>query len=164
VVTLKKLSPSIAKLSEKPASKKKAVNHDSVEIVPDDVDQNKKETEVPITFESGMKKFRAKDFDEAKDIFLKLSENKKAGKKSREGAILHLGLIEFKKKNYEAAKVHFSKVFTDNPDSSFAPASLLQLGKTFKALKSNEEASMAFDELLNRFPKSKEAQEVSKLK
>jgi TolA-binding protein len=154
---------SIAKLSErqsqapeaKPA-KKKAVNPDSVDSVVDD--------EGPATFDNGMKKFKAKDFDGAKSVFEQVADNKKASRKNRDGATLHLGLIEYKNKNYEAAKVYFSKVFSESPESTFAPAALLNLGKSFTQLKSKEEASMTYDELISRFPKSKEAAEASKLK
>ena len=149
---------SLAKLSEKPApasSKKKAVSPDSVSI--DDED-------VPATFDNGLKAFRAKEFDESKAIFMEVADNKKASKKNREGATHYLGMIELRAKNYDAAKVHFSKVFSDNPNSSFAPMALLNLGKTFSATKSKEEANMTFDELISRFPKSKEATEAAKLK
>lgn len=144
---------SLAKLSDKP--KKKTVNPDSVDSVIE---------EVPATFDNGMKKYRAKDYAAAKEIFQQVADNKKASKKNREGATHHLGMIEYKNKNYESAKVYFSKLFSENPDSSFAAATLLNLGKTFNQLKSKEEANMTFDELISRFPKSKEAQEAAKLK
>jgi len=149
---------SLAKLSEKPApssSKKKAENPDSVSI--DD-------EAVPATFDNGLKAFRAKEYDASKAIFMEVADNKKASKKNREGATHYLGMIELKAKNYDAAKVHFSKVFSDNPNSSFAPMALLNLGKSFSATKSKEEANMTFDELISRFPKSKEATEAAKLK
>lgn len=154
---LEKLKALAEKPAEKTSSKKKAVNPDSVEIAIEDED-------LPATFDNGMKKYRAKEYEAAKSIFKEVSENKKASKKNREGSILYLGMSEFKLKNYEGAKVYFSKVFSDNPDSSYAPAALLNLGKTFSQLKSKEEANMTYDELLSRFPKSKEAQEAQKLK
>lgn len=149
---------SLAKLSEKPApssSKKKAVSPDSVNL--DDED-------LPATFDNGLKAYKAKDLDSAKAIFQEVAENKKVSKKNREGATHYLGMIELKAKNYDSAKVHFSKVFSDNPNSSFAPAALLNLGKTFMATKSKDEANMTYDELISRFPKSKEATEAAKLK
>ena len=152
---LEKLKALAEKPVEKTSSKKKAVNPDSVEMEDEDL---------PATFDNGMKKFRAKEYDSAKEIFKEVSENKKASKKNREGATLYLGMTEYRQKNYEGAKVYFSKVFSDNPDSSYAPQALLNLGKTFSQLKSKEEANMTFDELISRFPKSKEAQEAQKLK
>ncbi|MBC7713389.1 MAG: tetratricopeptide repeat protein [Rhizobacter sp.] len=153
---------SLAKLSkesaEKPAAKKKAVKDDDAVVAVSD------ESDVPATFDNGLKKFKDKKYSDARDIFEKVSENKKASKKNREGATHYLGMIELKNKKYEAAKVYFSKVFSENPNSPFAPASLLNLGKTFTQLKSKEEANMTYDELISRFPKSKEAQEAAKLK
>ena len=147
---------SLAKLSEKPAAapaKKKALS----------ADEGSSEESSP-TFENGLKKYREKDLDGAKEIFTIVADNKKSSKKNREGATHYLGMIEFKNKKYDSAKVYFSKVFSDNPDSSFAPAALLNLGKTFIQQKSKEEANMTFDELISRFPKSKEAAEAAKLK
>lgn len=154
---LEKLKTLAEKPAERPASKKKAVNPDSVDVDISDDD-------TPATFDGGMKKYKAKDYDSAKNIFKEVSENKKASKKNREGATAYLGLIEYRSKNYESAKVYFSKVFSENPDSSYAPLALLNLGKTFTQLKSKDEASMTFDELISRFPKSKEAQEAQKLR
>lgn len=153
---------SLAKMSEKQAeddrpSKKKTVNPDSVDVGDSDA-------ELPATIDNGMKQYKAKDFDDAKRIFESVSTNKKASKKNREIAVHHLGMIEFRKKNYEGAQVYFSKLFSENPDSNLAPATLLHLGKSFKQLKSKEEANMTFDELISRFPKSKEAAEAAKLK
>lgn len=149
---------SLAKLSEKPStpsSKKKTIKPDSVNI-DDEI--------LPATFRNGLEAFRAKEYEKSKAIFMEVASNNKSSKKNREGATHYLGMIELKAKNYDVAKVHFSKVFSDNPNSTFAPMALLNLGKTFIATKSNEEATMTFDELISRFPKSKEAAEASKLK
>lgn len=149
---------SLAKLSEKPAAKKKAVKDEDVVVAVSDTE------EVMPTFDNGLKKYKEKDYSAAKDIFQQVADNKKASKKNREGATHYLGMLELKNKKYESAKVYFSKVFSENPSSPFAPASLLNLGKTFAQLNSKEEANMTYDELISRFPKSKEAQEAAKLK
>lgn len=117
----------------------------------------------PATFANAMKLYDAKKYDEAKAMFLNVSENKKASAYNREGSLHHLGMIEFNRKNYKEAQVYFTKVF-NNPESKFAAASLLHLGKSFKAQKQNEEAKMTFEELIARFPKSKEASEAQKIK
>jgi TolA-binding protein len=151
---------SLAKLSEKPAekpSKKKAVS-------PEKNDDDEVASDLPATFENGLKEYKAKNYESAMGIFEQVASNKKASKKNREGATHYMGLIDFKTKKYDSAKVHFSKVFSDNPTSSFTPEALLYLGKTFTQLKSKDEANMTYDELISRFPKSKEAAEASKLK
>lgn len=156
---LKKLTE---KPSEKFSSKKKGIKPDSVEL--DLEEDGALKTNNEPTLENGLLKFKAKNFEDAKEIFSQVIDNKRSNKKAREAALHHLGVIEFKNKNYEAAKVHLSKLFSGNPESKYAAATLLFLGKTFKALKSNEEAEMTFAELKERFPKSKEAQEASKIK
>jgi TolA-binding protein len=50
------------------------------------------------------------------------------------------------------------------PDSTYAPSALYNLAKTFMELKSKEEAKLTIDELVSRFPKSKEAAKAQKLK
>lgn len=153
IATLAKMN----KDEEKPA-KKKAVNERSDEGV--DINDG----EPVISYSEGLKKYRAKDLDGAKEIFKKVEADKKVKKKDREGATHFLGMIEYKNKNYEEAKVYFSNLFSENPKSSFAAASLINLAKTFEKLKSKEEAIMTIDELQDRFPKSKEAEEGAKLK
>lgn len=149
----------LAKLTneEKP-SKKKAVSNDSSD---EGVDI---EADEPKNFDTAVKKFKAKDLEAAADIFKKIESDKKAKKKEREGSIHFLGMIEYKNKNYEEAKVYFSKLFSENPKSSFAPATLLNLARTFEKLKAKDEAVMTLEELQSRFPKSKEAEEGGKLK
>lgn len=149
---------SLAKLSEKDKSSKKKT------VIPDSVNIDDEEEGLKVSFDNGLKKYRAKELDEAREIFLKISEDKKMKKKDREGSLHYLGMIDFKNKKYDSAKVYFSKLFSNNPNSSFAPATLLNLAKTFKELKSEEEAKFTLEELLERFPKSKEASEAVKLK
>jgi TolA-binding protein len=122
-----------------------------------------KELDEEVTLKSGLEKFKAKDYEASKTILEKVLENKKLKKKDKAAAILTLGLIEFKTQNYEEAKIYFSRIFTEMPDSHFAPAALLNLAKSFIQLKSKEEAKQTIDELIARFPKSKEAALAKKL-
>lgn len=109
-------------------------------------------------------KYKAKELEGAKDMFLILLDNKKIKKKDKETAFYYLGMIEYKGKNFEEAKVYFSKLFSENPDSTYGASTLLNLAKSFLQLKSKEEARQSLDELITRYPKSKEAQEGAKLK
>jgi TolA-binding protein len=109
-------------------------------------------------------KYKSKDLNDAKSLFHDVLEDKKTKKKDKETAVYYLGQIEYKNKNYEESKVYFSKLISENPDSSYAPSAFLILAKTFLQLKSKEEAAQSLDELITRFPKSKEAQEGAKLK
>lgn len=148
---------SLAKLAEKPAEKnssKKKIKKSEDEAL---------EVATPITFKNAYEKFQNNDLATAKDYFQQIVENKKTKRKNKEGPMFYLGMIDFKNKNYEGAKTYFTKIFSDSPTSSFAPPALLQLGKIFSLQKSNEEADMTYNELITRFPKSKEAQEAKKI-
>lgn len=153
ISTLEKMN----KEAEKPSKKKAVIKRED-----EGVDIN--DDEPVISYSEGLKKYRAKDLDGAKDIFKKVEGDKKAKKKDREGATHFLGMIEYRNKNYEEAKVYFSKLFSDNPKSSFAAPTLLNLAKTFDKLNAKEEAIMTIEELQSRFPKSKEADEGAKFK
>jgi TolA-binding protein len=118
----------------------------------------------PASVKAGIAKYKAKDFEGAKDDFLAVLQNKKVKKKDKEACYNYLGMIEYKSKKYEEANVYFSKLFSEYPDSAFAASALLNLAKSFIQVKSKEEARQSLDELITRFPKSKEAVEGAKLK
>ncbi len=158
IETLAKLQP------EKSSSKKKDEALDSDRDNRDSKEDKVVDEILTPTFQNGMIKFKAHAYEDAKQIFSQVLENKKATKKNREGSLHYLGMCEFKAKNYEGAKVYFSKLFSESPKSTFAPASLLYLGKTFTMLKSKDEANLTYEVLLSTFPNSKEATEASKLK
>ncbi|RPJ72181.1 MAG: hypothetical protein EHM20_14065 [Alphaproteobacteria bacterium] len=149
---IKSLSNLTDQQKERPASKKKNDRNDDEEV------------SKVATVKSAIAQYKEKDYDSAKSAFQEILDTKKVKKKDKEAAFHYLGQIEFKNKNYEEAQVYFSKLFSENPNSSYAALSLLGLAKSFIQLKSKEEASQTIDELVTRFPKSKEALEGSKLK
>lgn len=117
-----------------------------------------------ISVQEGIRLYKAKSYDDAKEIFSQLVDNKKTKRKDKERSLQYLGLIEFKKKNFEEAKVYFSRLFSDYPESTYNATGLLFLARSFSELKQKEEAKFTLDELLTRFPNSSEAKEASKLK
>jgi histidinol-phosphate aminotransferase len=129
-----------------------------------DKSKEPKEPTEEISLQNGLVKYKAKEYETAKMILEKVLENKKIKKKDKGTALQALGLIEYKNKNYEEAKIYFSRIFTEMPDSNMAPAALLNLAKCFLKLKAKPEARQTIEELVSRFPKSKEAIEAQKLK
>ena len=117
-----------------------------------------------VTVRGAIGKYKAHDLIGSKEILLSLVDNKKLRKKEKEAALFYLGMIQYKDKNFEEAKVYFSKLFTEYPESSYGASTLLNLAKTFIQLKSKEEATQSLDELATRYPKSREALEGAKLK
>ncbi len=149
---LEQVVKTLATLSEEKeqqATKKKEVK-DEKEIIP--------------TVKAAIAKMTVGKVAEAKEDFLVILDSKKSKKKDREAALHYLGIIELKLKNLEDAKVYFSKLFTENPNSFYAPSALFNLAKTFIEQKSTEEAKQSLDELQSRFPKSREAKLAGKLK
>lgn len=116
------------------------------------------------TLKNGLDKYKAKDYEGSKAILETLLANKKLKKKDKAHAMLTMGQIEFKNKNYEEAKIYFSRIFTEMPTSSLVPAALFNLAKTFTELKAREEAKQTIAELISRYPNSKEAAKAQKLK
>lgn len=126
--------------------------------------KNESSEKAVASIKSGVAEYKAKDLEAAKTTFLEVLDNKKIKKKDKEAAFHYLGQIEYRNKNYEEAKVYFSKLFSENPDSTYGASALLGLAKSFVQLKAKDEAAQSLDELITRFPKSKEAQEGAKLK
>jgi len=131
-------------------------------------ESKKKETKAEAnndkSVKEGISKYKEKDFEGAEEILTAALEAKKTKKKDKEAALHYLGMIKYKAKNFEEAKVYFSKLISENADSSYAPSALLNLARTFGQLKAKDEARQSLELLLERFPKSKEAAEGAKLK
>lgn len=145
---------SLNELSEKkdrePEVKKKAIKED--------------DSEKEVNIKNGINKYKAQDLAGAKTIFEDLLENSKLKKKDKASALYYIGLIELKEKRYDDAKIYFSRLFTEIPDSTYGASALLNLAKCFYHLKAKEEAKQTIEELVSRYPKSKEVAEASKLK
>lgn len=107
--------------------------------------------------------YKEKNYEASKVMFEELLDGK-IKKKDKSQALFYMGMIEYKAKKFDDAKIYFSRLYTEIPDSSFAPGALLNLAKSFTQLKAKDEAKQTLDELITRFPKSKEAIEGAKLK
>jgi TolA-binding protein len=149
------LSEQKEKESEKPAPKKKESKESK---------ESNDEASAEVTVKNGISKYKEKDYSGAEEIFTAIADGKKSKKKDKEAAIHYLGMIKYKSKNFEEAKVYFSKLISENENSSYAPSALLNLARTFSQLKSKDEARQTLELLMEKFPKSKEASEGAKLK
>ncbi len=163
--------------SDQKKQKKKSDSNElnSKRLIPEAVDLNQKNSqdnhsededadELKISTENGIAKFKANKISESKTIFLKILENKNSKKSAKESALYYLGQIEYKNKNFEDAKIYFSRLFAEYGQSKLLPSTLLLLAKTFLELKEKTEAELTINELKNRFPNSKEYKSASKLK
>jgi TolA-binding protein len=150
---------SLGDLSEKKEEPKENIKKKTAK------EESKSEGKVEgISVKAGIAHFKAGSLAEARSTFEELLDNGKLAKKDKAASLFYLGLVELKEKKYEEAKVYFSRLYTEVPESSFSAPALLNLAKSFAKLKSKEEAKQAIDELITNFPKSKEAVEGAKIK
>jgi TolA-binding protein len=128
-----------------------------------DVKKTKKKDSTKIaTLKEANLLFKAKKLEEAKEQFEEiLSSSKKAADKAQ--AIHYLGVISYLDKDYDSAISQLSKLFNDYPKSPFLSSGLLVLAKCFQKNKMNAEGKQTLDELISRFPKSREAKEAKDL-
>lgn len=132
--------------SKKKESKKSEANNDDTSV------------------KAGVAAFKSADLEQAEEILSAALDNKKTKKKDKEAALHYMGMIKYKNKNYDEAQVYFSKLISENSESAYAPSALLNLARTFNQLKKKDEALQSVELLLEKFPKSKEATEGTKLK
>lgn len=92
----------------------------------------------------------------AKDLYLEVLAEEKINAAQRNHVYFNLGLLDYWSKNYNDSIVYFSKIYTKYPKSSYAPRSLLYIGRNFKKLNKSDEAKATFNELLKNYPKAKQ--------
>ena len=94
---------------------------------------------------------------EAKDLYLQVISENKISNAKKNHVYYNLGLLEYWSKSYDEALVYFSKIYTKYPKSSFAPGSLLYIGRSFAKSNRPDEAKATFQEVIKNYPKSKQA-------
>ena len=103
------------------------------------------------------KAFEKNQQKNALDLYQQVLSENKINAAQKNHVYYNVGLLYYWKKNYDEALVHFSKIYTKYPKSSFAPKSLLYIARSFKNQKKNAEASAIYEELIKNYPKSKQA-------
>ena len=97
-----------------------------------------------------------------KSLYLAVLGEGKINNAQKNHVYFNLGLLDYRSKKYEKALVYFSKIYTRYPKSSFSPRSLLYIARSFKSLNKPEEANVSYQELINKYPKSKHAKTAKK--
>ncbi len=115
-------------------------------------------------FQEAMTNYRKGKYESAKKQLLDLEKSGKY-KGSQAAHILHnLGMTYYLSKDYNTAASYFSRLFTEFEKSSYNKNGLLFLAKSFRARKETDKARATLDELIKRYPKSKQATEAGKIK
>jgi len=110
-------------------------------------------------FISGVKNFKSGRYDNAIKSFAAYLETPKP--KNQVEATFFRGEAYFELKQYKKAIVDYSK-FAEKKmgQSSYVPKALYKLGMSFEGLGRKEDARAFFDELIDSYPKSKEAKKA----
>jgi TolA-binding protein len=123
---------------------------------------NSKKKSAKVTLEEALTYIKRDKFSEAREILETLVDHQDLtpGEKNK---VLHgLGKIEYYSGNPEKAMVYFSKIFTKFPRASLAPSSLLFIGRSLNKMGKKDEARQAFQQVLEDYKGSKEANEAKK--
>ena len=117
----------------------------------------------PSTYQRAMINYKKKYYKSAKKHLLILFEDKsiKGDKKAR--VIHHLGMVEYHQKNNKKALFYFSKLYTLYPKSSYNKEGLLHLARVLQKMNKKIEARSTLKQLIQEFPKSKEAKTAKSL-
>ena len=114
-------------------------------------------------YQKAMDLYKQKKDKQAQELFLQVLGRKNLA--AAQWAYSHhaLGIMSFRKKDYQQAMVHLSKVYTKYPRSSKSPNALLHIGKSFIATGQTPEAKQSLEQLGVQYPKAKEAKAAQKL-
>lgn len=102
----------------------------------------------------GLEHFKNGHFDKAKGLFLQVLKDPKLDKSIKNRVYHNLGIIEFNKNDCDQSMIYFTKIYTEDAQSVYAPNALLHIGKCFKKLNKPQESKAAFNQLISRYPSS----------
>jgi TolA-binding protein len=134
----------------------------NVELTKDAKKTKKKDSNKIATLKDANALFKTKKFIDAKEQYQEILDTAKNATVKAE-AIHYLGLISYFEKDYDSAIAQLSTLFNDYPKSTFLSSGLLFLAKSFQKNKMKAESKQTIEELMSRFPKTKEATEAKEL-
>ena len=124
---------------------------------------HKKKSKKKITYKRSIINYKKKRYKTAEAQFLHLLNSKKI-KGNKKARIIHnLGMIKYIKKDYKNASIYFSRLLTQHSKAPYNSNGLLYLGRSFKNLKEKDKAKQTLEELIRRFPKSKQVKQAKKI-
>ena len=114
-------------------------------------------------FKRAVANYKAGKYKSAKQQFSSLAKSRHLKYAQKTRTLHNLGMIAYSNKENDEAIVHFSRLFTKHPKSSFNKRGLLFMAKTFIRLKESGKAKQTLNQLIRRYPKSSQANEAKKL-
>lgn len=119
------------------------------------------EADFETAYKDAYETYQKGDFNAAREKFQKYLETYPNSKYS-ENALYWIGESYYSEKNYERAIVVFDDVGKKHPDGAKAPAALLKQGMAFSALGDKKSANAIFRQLIEKYPKSDQAETAKK--
>lgn len=114
-------------------------------------------------YTQAMQDYSRGKYQKALPVLVSLLENHSLQKNKRARVIHNLGMISFINNKNQDALVYFSKLFTEDPSSTYNANGLLFLAKTFVRLDQKDQAKQSLQQMIKKFPKHKKAKEAEGL-
>ncbi len=111
---------------------------------------------------TGLDLVKADKYGEARKVLETLIDHKDLTAGERNKVLHGLGRVEFYTGHNDKALVYFSKIYTKYPRSSLAANSLLFIGRSLKKAGKTEEAKQAFQQVVDDYKGTKEANAAKK--
>ena len=114
-------------------------------------------------YDDAMSTYNQGKYQEAREMLTVLLHDKSI-KGLKLAKVLHnLGMSEYNLGNFEGSTAYFGRLYTDFPNSTLNSTGLLFLGKALQKTGKKDEAKQAFQELIEKYSKTKAAAEAKKL-
>lgn len=112
--------------------------------------------------ETGLALIKKNNYQDAREELEPLIDHEELTPGDKNKVLHGLGKVEYYTGNHEKAMVYFSKIFTKFPKASLAPSSLLFIGRSLNKMGKKEEAKQAFQQVIEDYKGSKEANEAKR--
>ncbi len=129
-------------------------------VVTGDATSANGEVDVGKRYKMARKYHEEKKFDDAETYYKSVIGT--PSKWYEERAIYYLGVMDYDKKDYEKAIIALQEFVDNYPKSKILPSAIYFQGEALTALGKNDEAKLFFQELITKFPGSKEARDIKK--
>lgn len=154
----------IKKLSSEMQAQKKYLEEVLKTLSSLGADATKKKTNNALgPYETAMEHYTKGRYAQAKPMLIQLEKDKKIKGNQRSRVLHNLGMISYMDKNWGQSQGYFGQLITEFPDAAQVTNGLLFIARSFQQEKKIEEAKQMCQELIRRFPKSKQADEAKKL-
>lgn len=123
-------------------------------------DSTSKKKPQKANYEEAIRLYNKGNAKEAKPLLKDLLEDKKLKPNQKAKVTYFLAMLAYQEKRYSEAVTLFSRLYTENPDSSHNPSALLYLGRSFLKMNKEDEGKQVLVELIEKYPKNNNARKA----